>query len=91
MVLSGCGSTQDNATFRSYDLELIHTSPYSTYIGVASGAQGADVPRLRQLRSKGFNEYLRDRIGCSVDGSREIHRLGQARRPAAYMVPISCL
>jgi hypothetical protein len=91
MVLSGCASEQDNQQFRSYDLALIHTSPYSTYIAVAPGSRGGDVPRIGQLDSKAFSEYLKIRTGCSVDDSRKIHRLGHERNPAGYMVPISCL
>ena len=91
VALSGCTSERDEPQFRSFDLELIHPSPYSTYIGVAPGSRGADVPRLGQLDSKGFSEFLRDSIGCSLDGSREIYQLGHKRKPAGYMVPISCL
>lgn len=91
IVLSGCASRQDNQQFRSYDLVLIHPSPNSTYIAVAPGTRGANVPRIGELGSKRFSEYLRDSIGCSVDGSREVHRIGQSRNPAGYMVPISCL
>jgi hypothetical protein len=90
IVLSGCALEQNNQKFRSYDLDLIHTSAYSTYIAVAPGSRGADVPRIRQLKSTAFSEYLRARTGCSIDGSREIHQLGHKRKPAGYMVPISC-
>jgi hypothetical protein len=91
IVLTGCAAQPDEPRFRSYDLELIHTSPYSTYIGVAPGSRGAGLPRMGQLDSKGFSEYLRDSIGCSLDRSREIHRLGHKKTPAGYMVPINCL
>ncbi len=91
VVLSGCTAKQDEPHFRSYDLELIHTSPYSNYIGVAPGSQGADLPGVGQLSSKGFSEFLSDRIGCSLDGRRKIHQLGHKQKPAGYMVPISCL
>ncbi|MFK7875753.1 MAG: hypothetical protein AB8B71_08210, partial [Paracoccaceae bacterium] len=67
VALSGCASQRDEPQYRSYDLELVHTSPYSTYIGVAPGSRGADVPRIGQLDSKGFSEFLRDSIGCSLD------------------------
>ena len=91
VVLSGCGAPQGDPQFRSYDLELVHTSKYSTYIGVVPGSQGQDMPRLGQLDSKGFSAFLRDSIGCSLDGNRKIHRLGHKKKPAGYMVPITCL
>jgi len=91
IVLSGCASEQDNQKFHSYDLDLIHTSPYSTYIAVVPAIQGADVPRIGELGSKAFSEYLNVRTGCTVNGGQKIHPLGHKRRPSGYMVPISCL
>lgn len=90
-VVSACASNEETSQFRTFDLELVHTSPYSTYIGVGSGAQGAELPRLRQLDSKEFSEYLRDEIGCVYDQGREIHAFGSDRAPAGYMIPIVCL
>ena len=91
LVVSACASGEGQPQFRSFDLELVHTSPYSTYIGVAAGSQGAKLPRLRQLDSREFSKFLRDKIGCVYDHAREIHALGSDRVPAGYMVPIVCL
>ena len=45
---------------------------------------------LRKLDNRAFNRFLRDRIGCVYDASREITPIGSARLPAGYMVPVQC-
>ncbi|MEP2030217.1 MAG: hypothetical protein ABJI96_16080 [Paracoccaceae bacterium] len=91
LMVSACASDQGTSQFRSFDLKLVHPSPYSTYIGVGTGSQDAKMPRLRQLDSKEFNRYLRENTGCVYDQEREIHPYGGRREPAGYMVPIVCL
>jgi hypothetical protein len=92
-LLAGCTSSpvsRSDVEYRNYDLELVHPSPYATYIQVMPGSLGADMPRLRKLDNRAFNRFLRDRIGCVYDASREITPIGSARLPAGYMVPVQC-
>lgn len=91
IALVGCGHTETEPQFRSYDLNLVHPSQKSTYIGVTPGSAKADLPRLRHLKTRDFSEYLRDKTGCAVDRSRATYVIGQKRAPAGYMVPINCI
>lgn len=90
-IVSACGQSEDTPTFRSYDLNVSHPSPYATFIAVSPGARGERLPGLRQLNSRDFNRYLRDLIGCTVDPERKTHVIGDTRVPAGYMVPIRCM
>jgi hypothetical protein len=92
-VLAGCASqpdSRDAVEFRNYDLDLVHPSPYATYIQVMPGSIGADLPRFRKLDNRAFNRFLRDRIGCVYDANREITPIGSERLPAGYMIPVQC-
>jgi len=62
LALTACAQPETEPTFRSFDLEVVHPSPYATFLAVAQGAQGERLPRLRQLKSKDFNRYLRARF-----------------------------
>lgn len=90
-IVAGCGRAPTEPQFRSYDLELVPMARHSTYIGIAPGSQGADLPRFREMDSRDLSEFLRARIGCVYDDSREIVAVGQKRTPAGYIVPVSCL
>lgn len=90
MIVAGCAQESSEPQFRSFDLNLTHPSPYSTYIEVSPGDRAADLPRLRALDSRGFSEYLRESVGCVYDDSRDIFPLGSKRIPAGYIVPIRC-
>ncbi|WP_223421762.1 hypothetical protein [Tateyamaria pelophila] len=89
--LSACSQPDSKPKFRSFDLDVSHPSPYATFLAVAPGANGARLPRMRQLNSKDFNTYLRDLTGCAVDQTRETHVIGHKKAPAGYMVPIICV
>lgn len=90
-LLSACARAPDTPTFRSFDLDVAHPSPYATFVAVSPGASGAKLPGLNQLKSRDFNRYLVALIGCSVDPYGETHVIGDRRIPAGYMVPIVCL
>ena len=90
-AVSACSQPDRAPSFRSFDLEVSHPSPYATFMSVAPGAQGARLPRVRQLNSRDFNTYLRDLTGCSVDQARPTHIIGHKKAPAGYMVPIICV
>jgi hypothetical protein len=89
-LLSACGASDDAPQYKSFDLELAHPSPYATFLRVTPGSRGADLPRLRQVESKAFAEYLRAATGCVPDSMRPTHVVGSKRMPAGYMVPITC-
>lgn len=91
IALAACGTTDSEPQFRSFDLNLVHPSQKSTYIGVTPGSPKADLPRVRHLKTKDFSEYLRAKTGCAVDQSRATYVIGQKRAPAGYMVPINCI
>lgn len=91
IALVACERTDAEPKFRSFDLNLVHPSQNSTYIGVSPGTPKADLPRLRHLKTGDFSEYLREKTGCVVDRTRETHVIGRKRTPAGYMVPIVCL
>lgn len=90
-MLSGCGQRSNEPKFRSYDLEVTHTSKFSTFVAVSPGARGEKLPRLRELETRDFNRYLRDLIGCTVAAEHETFVVGNAKDPAGYMVPIRCV
>lgn len=91
LALSGCSAPEAEPTFRSFDLDVTHPSPYATFVAVSPGVQGARMPRERQLKSKAFNAYLRDMTGCAIDQGRQMHVIGHKKAPAGYMVPILCV
>lgn len=91
LVAAGCTRRDGEPQFRSYDLELTHPAPYATYIQVAPGFKSAELPRLGELDSVEFSEYLRESIGCVYDDTRDIFPLGSKRVPAGYIIPIRCL
>lgn len=76
--------------FRSFDLKLTHPSPNSTYLLVTPGLRGGDLPRPRQIESRGFARYLRNTTGCAVDPSVPPTVMGDARMPAGYIIPVLC-
>lgn len=89
--VSGCAQPDAEPTFRSYDLEVTHPSPYATFVAVTPGSRDVRLPRERHLNSKAFHAYLRDMTGCGVDRGREMHVIGHKKAPAGYMVPIICM
>lgn len=89
--LSGCAKESGSPQFRAYDLNVSHPSTYSTFVAVSPGARGEKLPKLKELRSREFNTYLRDLIGCTVRADGEVFSVGNIRDPAGYMVPIACL
>ena len=91
VAVTGCAQPEAEPTFRSFDLEVSHPSPHSTFVAVTPGGRGAQLPRVRQLNSKDFNTYLRDLTGCAVDQGRHTYILGHKKAPAGYMVPITCM
>ncbi len=91
LSVAACSQPEPEPTFRSFDLKVSHPSPYATFVSVSPGARGEKLPRVRQLNSKAFNEYLRDLIGCSVDQGRHTHIIGHKKAPAGYMIPITCV
>lgn len=91
VAFSGCSQDPSAPQFRSYDLTLTHPAPYATYVEVSPGERGADLPRLRELDSVAFSQYLRESTGCVYDSNRSIFPLGSKRVPAGYIVPIRCV
>lgn len=91
LLLSACGKSGDTPEFRSYELEVFHPSPYSTFVAVSPGARGQKLPTLKELETRDFNRYLRDLIGCTVAQDQEAYVVGNVRDPAGYMVPIKCV
>ena len=91
LALSACGNGDSLPKFRSYELTVIHPSPYSTFIGVSPASPGVKLPRIKELHSRDFNIYLRDITGCTVRPDAELHAIGDARDPSGYLVPIACM
>ncbi len=90
LVVAACSEAPEEPSFRSYDLTLSHPSPYASYLSVSPGSRGAGLPRMRQIKSRNFSEYLRSSTGCVVDMSRSTMAMGHKRMPAGYMVPVVC-
>ena len=90
LVLAGCSQPDNTPRFRSYDLKVEHPSPYSTFVSISPGTRGASVPRIKELSSGDFNQYLRHMTGCTVKPDATLHPIGNAQTPAGYMVPVAC-
>lgn len=91
LALSACAAAGPPAAqFRNYDLDLSHPAPNATYLMVAPGALDADLPKPRQIKSRGFSRYLREATGCVIDPGYPATAIGDPKVPAAYMVPVVC-
>ena len=90
LLLAGCAEAPEEPQFRAHDLELSHPAPYANYISVAPGTFDAALPRPRQIKSRGFSRYLREKTGCVMDHSRDMAVLGHKTMSAGYMVPMVC-
>ncbi|WP_306115228.1 MULTISPECIES: hypothetical protein [unclassified Roseovarius] len=91
LVACGRAPAPEVAQFRGHDLEILHPAPYANYVSVAPGRQDAALPGPRQIRSRRFSRFLREKTGCVMDPSREMAVLGHKKMPAGYMVPVVCL
>jgi len=90
LVVAACGAGPDSAALRSYDLQITHPAPNATFLRIAPGASATRLPKLSQIESPHFSQYLRQRTGCVVNPSYPVTVLGDERMPAAYMVSILC-
>lgn len=90
VMFAACSEAPEPPQFRAHDLKVSHPAPYANYVSVAPGTYDAAMPRPRQIESRAFSRFLREKTGCVMDPTREMAVLGQKKVPAGYMVPVVC-